>query len=151
MCHIKKENKVLLIRKSRGFGKGKWNAPGGKLKEGEDPKRGAIREVEEETGLRISALDERGKLTFYFGEKGKPDWIVHVFECLDFEGSTRSGDEGSLKWFHENEIPYEDMWEDDKHWLPLLLSGETFTGHFWFDEEAESLLSFSLDADTTTR
>jgi 8-oxo-dGTP diphosphatase len=32
-----------------------------------------------------------------------------------------------------DEIPYERMWADDALWLPLLLRGERFTGHFIFD------------------
>ena len=61
---------LLLQRKSRGrFGEGKWNAPGGKLENEEDPLEGVIREVFEETGLRVSSLYHHGVLKHYFGQK----------------------------------------------------------------------------------
>ena len=27
------------------------------------------------------------------------------------------------------------MWEDDEHWLPRMLEGETFSGKFYFESE----------------
>ena len=45
---IKKENKILLARKKRGFGLGKWNGIGGKIEENETPEEAMIRETEEE-------------------------------------------------------------------------------------------------------
>jgi ADP-ribose pyrophosphatase YjhB (NUDIX family) len=51
--------RVLLCRLSVGeLDVGKWTLPGGGLEFGEDPAHGAIRELEEETGLvgRITAL-----------------------------------------------------------------------------------------------
>ena len=40
----KKKDKVLLAMKKRGFGAGKWNGVGGKVKDGETIKQAAIRE-----------------------------------------------------------------------------------------------------------
>lgn len=34
------------------------------------------------------------------------------------------------------------MWEDDRHWLPLLLAGERFAGFFEFD--GEKMVSMEL-------
>jgi 8-oxo-dGTP diphosphatase len=147
ICHITRGEEVLLLKKSRGFGKGKWNAPGGKLEPEERPEAGAMREVEEETGLTPTSLRERGELMFYFGEKRKPDWIVHLFECREYEGTLQSGEEGRLQWFSPHEIPYDEMWEDDRHWLPHLLSGQSVNGYFWFDEDAENLLSFTMTSE----
>jgi 8-oxo-dGTP pyrophosphatase MutT (NUDIX family) len=54
LCLIAKDNKILLLKKSRGLlGEGKWNAPGGKMLPNEDPKACAVREVFEETRLNI--------------------------------------------------------------------------------------------------
>jgi ADP-ribose pyrophosphatase YjhB (NUDIX family) len=48
------EGDVLLVRFSvKGFHTGSWSLPGGGIDHGEDPRDGAVREVEEETGYRV--------------------------------------------------------------------------------------------------
>lgn len=47
------DDKVLLVKASRGFTKGMWNIPGGFVTYGESPEEAMVREMEEETGLRI--------------------------------------------------------------------------------------------------
>lgn len=48
---LMEDGKVLLIKKSRGPHKGKWDLPGGTIEFGEDPYETLIREFDEETGL----------------------------------------------------------------------------------------------------
>lgn len=36
------------------------------------------------------------------------------------------------KWFDVQNIPFDDMWADDKLWFPLFLSGKKFKGYFLF-------------------
>jgi len=145
LCNIIKGKKLLLQMKSKGlFGEGKWVGVGGRLKPGENPEECVKREVFEETGLRILDLKFHGVLNFYFGDKEELDWIVHIFSTTNFEGEPKSGGEGDLKWFDFEEIPYEEMWGDDKYWLPLLFKGQRFRGDFYFDEKGEKLLDFSL-------
>ena len=38
------------------------------------------------------------------------------------------------RWFQVDEIPFAEMWPDDKFWLPLFLAGKKFKGHFLFSE-----------------
>ena len=40
-------------------------------------------------------------------------------------------------------IPYEKMWEDDRHWLPPVLSGKKIMGYFIFNDE--KMLSHRVD------
>ncbi len=145
ICHIVSGQKLLLLRKSKGlFGEGKWNAPGGKLRPNEDPEECAIREVLEETGLIVQEIKQDGILKFYFGAKDAPDWIVYVFSTRSFRGSANPGAEGELRWFSMNEIPYQEMWDDDKFWLPLVIQEKRFRGVFHFDEKAHHLLGHKL-------
>lgn len=145
LCHILKDEMLLLQRKSKGlFGAEKWNGVGGKLKLNETPEDCVKREVFEETGLRVLNLKFHGILYFYFGVRNEPDWIVHVFSTKTFEGKPRSSEEGILRWFPLEEIPYDEMWQDDKYWLPLLLECKNFKGDFYFDEEGKKLLDFDL-------
>jgi hypothetical protein len=39
----------------------------------------------------------------------------------------------ALVWFRIEEVPYHEMWEDDKYWLPAVLRGEKVYGRFFFD------------------
>jgi len=48
---LKKNDKVLLIKKGRGPHTGKWDFPGGSIEFGEEPYHTLIREFEEETGI----------------------------------------------------------------------------------------------------
>ena len=38
-------------------------------------------------------------------------------------------------WVPLEAIPYDRMWEDDIHWLPLVLDGKSILGKFVFDGE----------------
>ncbi len=147
ICYLIREGQALLLQKARGFGKGKWNAPGGKLTHGESPEACAKREVLEETGLKPLELTPHGKLDFYFGHDQEPDWIVHVFSSRNFEGNLKSSTEGSVRWFAIEALPYEEMWPDDVAWVPLLLLGKRFQGRFYFDSQAERLLHYFLIED----
>lgn len=129
VCHIISGNKVLLIKKSQElFGGGKWNGLGGKIRPNESPEQASIREVFEESGLKVSRLKYHGLLKFWFGDRNEVDWVVHVFSTESFEGQLKESSEGTLQWIEIDKIPYQEMWEDDKYWLPQLLLGKTFTG-----------------------
>ena len=144
ICYIMKEDKALLMRKEEGFGSGKLNAPGGKMREDETPEACVIREVLEETGLTLKSLKRHGVLNFYFGEKDEPDWVVYVFSSTSFGGEPKRSAEGPLEWVKLDNLPYDEMWEDDRHWVPLLLEGKNFSGDFYFDKAGERLLHYSL-------
>jgi len=146
LCFIVKDGRVLLLKKAEGlWGGGKWNGPGGKLHPGENPQQGAIREMFEETGLTVEDPEQQGVLYFFFGREAEPDWVVYVFRAEAFSGEMRESEEGILRWHPVEHLPYEQMWEDDRHWLPVLLSGQRFKGGFYFDEEVEELLAYRLD------
>lgn len=153
LCYVLRDGEVLLIEKARGFGKGKWNAPGGKLRPMENPTQCAVREVFEETGLRVSGIRLLGTLRFYFGQREAPDWVVYVFVAWSFTGELKTSGEGAGKWFRREEIPYDEMWADDRHWVPVLLQGNRFRGDFYFDDDGTNLLDYGLETEdgTTSR
>jgi hypothetical protein len=68
---------------------------------------------------------------------------VHVYEANDVTGEAAEGDEMRPQWFNETDIPFDDMWPDDRHWLPMLLQGKQFLGNFQFEDE-ETLGDFTL-------
>ncbi len=124
---------VLLQKKARGFGKGKWNGPGGKLQAGETTKESAKREILEETEIVVEELEKRGEIEFIYQNQNS-NMLTHVFVVKKWHGNSRNTGEGELKWFSANELPLDKMWEDDKYWLLRLLSGEYVHMRFYFDE-----------------
>lgn len=124
-------DRVLLIRKLRGLGAGKINAPGGRLDDGETPVQAAVREVEEELGITPLDPVELGQLSFQFVD----GYSLHgfVFRAHLYRGRPRATDEAIPIWTPLDAIPYGEMWADDRLWLPLLLEGKRFCGRFVFD------------------
>jgi hypothetical protein len=62
---------------------------------------------------------------------------VHIFEIKDFIGEPQETDEMKPKWFLIKEIPYDEMWEDDKIWLPRFLKGESIEYDFYFGSDGK--------------
>ncbi len=124
--------KVLLGMKKIRFGRGKYNGFGGGLREGETLEACAIRETLEESSLNIINPRKMGEILFQF-EDGEQDHLVHFFKAEEFSGIPAESNEMKPEWFDVKNIPYEKMWEDDRHWLPLLLKDEKFEGYFKYD------------------
>lgn len=133
LCIIHKENQVLLGMKKRGFGAGRWNGFGGKVMPGESIEGAALREMQEEAGIEIEKPEKKGFIEFEF--QGNPEILeVHIFKARQFLGDPIETEEMAPKWFHVDEIPFNDMWPDDIHWFPLFLADKTFKGYFLFGE-----------------
>lgn len=128
--------------KKRGFGAGRWNGFGGKVASGEAVENAAKREVHEEAGIEVKDLEKAGVIEFEF--QGNPEILeVHVFRAGGFLGNPVESEEMKPQWFHVDEIPLDEMWPDDKYWLPLFLQGKKFTGKFIFGP-ADSILEYEL-------
>ncbi len=54
-------NRILLIKRGTAVFKGYWALPGGRVNAGETARQAIIREVEEETGLRVEILRKIGE------------------------------------------------------------------------------------------
>ncbi len=136
------DQQILLGMKKRGFATGKWNGYGGKLADGETPEQGALRELEEESGIKLNNLEKRGVFTFIYEEVGET-WQTHVFAVPGFTGNAIETEEMRPQWFNHKDIPFADMWADDKFWMPLLLAGKKFKGTFRF-KDYKTILSYDL-------
>lgn len=138
LCFLLRGDEVLLIRKKKGFGAGKLTGVGGRIEPDEEPEEAVIREVEEEVGVRVLSLERVGTLEFY-SILPEPDWVVHVFLSRDFKGVPRASEEADPCWHRIDSLPYGEMWEDGRVWLPHVLSGEFVEGRFWFDESYQRM------------
>lgn len=141
LSFIVDNDKVMLIHKKTGLGKGKINAPGGRVEPGETLEQAAIRETNEEVGLTCWDLTECGQLHFIF----TGGYSLHgtVFITDKYKGEPVETVEAKPFWCHLNKIPYTQMWEDDRHWLPHVLNGFYIKGFFIFDDD--KMLSHRVD------
>ncbi|MEM7352675.1 MAG: 8-oxo-dGTP diphosphatase [Acidobacteriota bacterium] len=141
LVFVIRDGQILLIRKKRGLGAGKVNGPGGRIDPGETPLECAVREVEEELRVTPTGLDKRGELLFQFADGYSIH--VHVFTADDCRGEPSETDEAIPLWTDLEQIPYDEMWADDRVWLPEMLTGKTFEGRFIFDGDA--MLDYEID------
>ena len=132
---------VLMGYKKIGFGQGKYTGFGGKVEPGEAVQAAAMREMEEESGVRVllEGLRRVGQLTFLFPHQ--PDWsqLVFVYLAAAWIGQPQESNEMEPHWFAIDEIPYAGMWQDGPYWLPPILEGKYVEGRFVFKEDNESL------------
>ena len=115
--------------KKRGFGEGRWNGFGGKIKEGESIEEAMRREIREESGIEVKDLSKIGIMEFKL-ENNNEIQEVHLFKAKNFTGELIESEEMKPQWFHIDEIPFKDMWPNDIYWMPLFLKGKKFKGKF---------------------
>jgi len=68
---------------------------------------------------------------------------MHLFSVTDFAGEPGESEEMTPAWWKIDALPYDLMWPDDRHWLPLFLAGKNFRGRFLF-ENPDRILDFEL-------
>ena len=140
LCIVRKDGRILLGMKKRGFGAGRWNGFGGKVLPEESVQAAALRELREESGLSGDSPQERAIIIYSFASK--PDLMlkVHVFELTTFSGNPVETEEMRPEWFVEKEIPYGRMWQSDRIWLPEILKGNSFEASFHFKDPDDDIV-----------
>ncbi len=134
---------ILLINKKTGLGKGKVNGPGGKVDPGETPEAAAIRECREELHIDVSDLEYCGEHRFQFVD----GYSIHVwvYRTQIFAGEPTETVEATPLWTRIDNIPFDDMWEDDRYWLPMMIRGERFQARWVFD--GDRMLDYHIRKD----
>ena len=127
LCYIEQDNAYLLlhrVKKQNDENHDKWIGIGGKFEENESPEDCLLREVGEETGLRLTRWRYCGLVTFvsdcWEGE------YMHLFHADGFEGTLRECDEGELQWVKKSDFSALEQWEGDRIFLRLMESGAPF-------------------------
>ena len=122
LCYLERGREYLMlhrVKKTVDENKDKWIGIGGKFEEGESPEDCLLREVREETGLRLLRWCYRGIVTFVSDEWGTE--YMHLFTSDAYEGSLRTDcDEGELEWIDRDRLLKLPIWEGDKIFLRLL-------------------------------
>ncbi len=103
---VDRERLLLAQRAVEPF-KDYWDIPGGFLEAGEAPEAGAIREIAEETGLRIQPTLLLGLFMDTYGPGGDP--VLNIcYEARVLAGQLRARDDVKrLQWFDLDGLPDE--------------------------------------------
>ena len=98
------DGQLLLVRRGRGPGSGRWSVPGGRVEAGETLRQAVVREVAEETGLQVHCGELLG-----WAERIGPQ---HHFVILDFVVTVSGGrlpvagdDAAEAGWFPLSSVP----------------------------------------------
>ena len=140
LCYIRNKGCMLMLyrdRKPDDPNEGKWLGVGGRIEEGETPDECNVREVLEETGLRLKSACFHGIIRFRADEYEDED--MYLYSSDDFEPEDEAAaalfresgdypppycDEGRLEWIPDEEILSLPMWEGDRAFVEKLLRGE---------------------------
>lgn len=155
LCYLKRENpqgetEYLLAKHYR---QGKWNGFGGKV--GDKPEfrdetieESLQREGLEEFGIKVIIPEKRGVILFrFFDEQGDEIKIqTHLFFADQFEGEvTASTEMLTPTWFTAENMPWGEMWPNDRIWLEQVIKREQFLeAEFSFDPGMNVISSESV-------
>ena len=97
------DGRLLLVKRGYEPEMGRWSLPGGRVRPGESDPEAVVREVREETGLRV----EPGRLV---GEVERPAPGGKVFDIHDYAASVSGGvlaagdDAADVRWVHPRDL-----------------------------------------------
>lgn len=127
--------KILLIRHKKN---GKWTQPGGHIEGNETPEEAALREVYEETGLRVRLVGERfpreedfirplgiqrNRRTSSDGETHMHIDIIYAAVPNDSENlKINIKESNGIRWFSREELEYIDCFPDIKITMDYILN-----------------------------
>ena len=140
-----RNKEVLLAKKTRHIGEGCWNGYGGGVELGETIVFCAIRETEQECGVKINPKDLKkvGEIAFRNDKSDgkKFSCLVHVFTAESWAGEPKESEEmASPTWFDFDHLPTSEMMPADKHWVPMVLAGKKIIGEAHYGPLQRELL-----------
>ena len=80
---VREDGRVLLIQRGRPPGAGDWTLPGGKVEPGETPAQTIVRELHEETGLRVEIV---AALRVVEIDRERFSYAIHEHLCVPSAG-----------------------------------------------------------------
>ena len=101
---------VLLIQRKKEPFKGQWALPGGFMEMDESPEEGVVREVQEETGLKLDAVLQLGAYGAVNRDpRGRTVSIAYIAFVEDRVEAKAADDAAAVKWVDLNSIVQENL------------------------------------------
>jgi ADP-ribose pyrophosphatase YjhB (NUDIX family) len=100
-------DRVLLVRRAKEPGRGQWSIPGGGVRLGERLEAAVEREVKEETGLRVRAIQRVHVVERIVPHEGRIryHYVIVDYACRLEEGTLEAGsDAAEVGWFEPTEL-----------------------------------------------
>lgn len=148
LCFITHGDDILLLKRAahkRVF-PGRYNGVGGHIERDEDPQTGAVREMQEETGLDVSDVRFCGVIHVDAGAE-KSGILVFVFTATATTRDFTDSDEGTLEWIPRSRTLDLPLVEDLPILLPLLFEdsppARPFFAHASYDADDQLRLVFA--------
>lgn len=149
---LTQDDRLYLGRKMLKVGKGRKNAPGGKMEpeDGGDLKKTAVREVWQECHVTIAAEDLRQVALLNISREGVGfEYEVTVYQVNNFVGElVGSAEMGKLEAYHFDCINYDEMMPADRFWLPAVLFGLSVEVNFTYDRDRKVVTNFKMSQKT---
>ena len=127
LCYIERDGQYLMlhrIKKAHDENHDKWIGIGGKFEQAESPEDCVLREVREETGLRLTQVRYCGIITFV-SDRWQTEYM-HLFHATGFTGTLRECDEGQLEWIAIDRLLALPQWAGDRIFLDLMQKNVPF-------------------------
>ena len=127
LCYIERDGQYLMlhrIKMEHDENHDKWIGIGGKFEQAESPEDCVLREVREETGLRLTQVRYCGIITFV-SDRWQTEYM-HLFHATGFTGALRECDEGQLEWIAIDRLLALPQWAGDRIFLDLMQKNVPF-------------------------
>lgn len=125
------DKKILLIQHKKN---GKWTQPGGHIEDDETPEETALREVFEETGIRVSLLGDRfpreqdfiRPLGIQKNRHSDGDMHIDIIYAAvpnnDIDPTVLKEEADDVRWFSRNELEQLDCFPDIRITMDYILN-----------------------------
>lgn len=127
------QSQVLMIHRNKRENDphlGKYNGLGGKLDAGEDIISGMKREILEEAGITCDEMQLRGTINWKGFGGDDTGSFGFIFLITKYTGDVlKENPEGELIWHDLDRIMELNMWEGDRHFLPLVFDNDPRVFH----------------------
>jgi 8-oxo-dGTP diphosphatase len=120
---IEKDGKLLVCQRTRHQTMPlKWEFPGGKIEQGEQPRDALRRELEEELGIQARIGDEVARLQHVYPNNTTVE--LRFFVVREYEGELENRIFRDMQWAFPKNLPSYDFLEADSSLVKDLAAGK---------------------------